>query len=76
MEDRETYISAFEQFFSSFYQKEIDRVLKNYPKIRSIEVDFAELSKFDADLSTTVVDNPDDMIKSAEEAIVRLKRKV
>ena len=73
MEDRETYISQFEQFFSSFHQKEIDRILKNYPKLRSIEIDFSGLSKFDADLSNAVVDNPDDMIRAAEEAIVRLK---
>jgi replicative DNA helicase Mcm len=73
MADLEGYVPPFEQFFTSFYQKEVERVLKDYPKNRSIEVDFKDLLGFDVDLANSLNDSPDDIIKAAETAVERLK---
>ncbi len=73
MADLEGYVPQFEQFFTSFYQKEVERILKDYPKNRSIEVDFKDLLGFDVDLANALNDSPDDLIKAAETAVEGLK---
>jgi replicative DNA helicase Mcm len=73
MADLEGYIPQFEQFFTSFHQKEVERILKDYPKNRSIEVDFKALLGFDIDLANALKESPDDIAKAAEMAIERLK---
>ena len=73
MADLEGYIPQFEQFFTSFHQREIERVLKDYPKNRSIEVDIGDLLRFDIDLANALGESPDDLIKAAETAVERLK---
>jgi replicative DNA helicase Mcm len=73
MADLEGHIPQFEQFFTSFHQKEVERVLKDYPKSRSIEVDFRALLGFDVDLANALNESPDDITKAAEMAVERLK---
>ena len=68
--DSEQVIQKFENFFNTFYNDELLRIVREGE--RSIKVDFRELDTFDIDLADDLLNRPRDILACAEEAITRL----
>ncbi|MDP6626438.1 MAG: LAGLIDADG family homing endonuclease [Methanopyri archaeon] len=68
--DSEQVIQKFENFFNTFYNDELLRIVREGES--SIKVDFRELDSFDIDLADDLLNRPRDILACAEEAITRL----
>ncbi len=66
-------IERFVQFFREAnerkYYANLLKLAKVYPEQRSIFIDFADLEKFDTELADFLLSNPDESIKTAQDAI-------
>ncbi|VVC04353.1 Minichromosome maintenance protein MCM [Candidatus Burarchaeum australiense] len=62
-------IKKFEEFFDLKYRKEIERLAANYPAQKSLEVDYAELERFDVELADELIEEPDQVIEASERAL-------
>jgi len=62
-------VSLFNDFFTSIYKEQIDELLLEYPKRKSIIVDYQDLEKFDPDLADMLIKEPDMVIEAAEQSI-------
>jgi len=71
-EDISEAISEFEDFLSSGYKKQIDELVGNYPKKKSLNVDFLDLERYDPDLADALVKKPDLLIDAAQKALVAI----
>lgn len=60
-------IKKFQEFFESYYKTDVLESARTGKKF--LIVDFAELAKFDTDLSELLLENPEDVIKAAEIAV-------
>jgi replicative DNA helicase Mcm len=60
-------VEQFEEFFSHFYEKELLTAAAQGKK--SIEIDFTLLDKFDPSLADKLLNDPENIIKAAKEAI-------
>ncbi|MBM3229766.1 minichromosome maintenance protein MCM, partial [Candidatus Parvarchaeota archaeon] len=49
---------------------QINELVTSYPGKRSLQLDFAELARFDPDLADALLENPDDYLKAATQALV------
>ena len=65
-------VDKFENFFKVKYRKEIERLVGNYPEKKSLNIDFAELDRFDPELADALIVKPDSMIEGAKEALQRI----
>ena len=65
-------VSLFNDFFTLAYKQKIDELLLIYPTHKSINVDYHDLEKFDADLADELVKEPDIVIAAAEQSIKQL----
>lgn len=65
-------IKKFEEFFDSQYKPEIEKLAANYPTKRSLEVDYAKLSKYDVELADELMKEPDHVIEAAEGALEQM----
>ncbi|MCR4369377.1 MAG: minichromosome maintenance protein MCM [archaeon] len=63
------FIEKFEAFFKDRYSKEIERLVTNYPKKRSLHVDFTDIEHYDPDLADEILVNSDICIEAATLAI-------
>ena len=63
------FTARFKQFFESAFIKNVNELVKAYPKKQSLEVDFKILEKFDYELADELLDNPDAVLQAAEDAI-------
>ncbi|MFH1393549.1 MAG: minichromosome maintenance protein MCM [Candidatus Micrarchaeota archaeon] len=70
--DLSPLISLFHDFFTLVYKEKVNRVLLNYPTIRSIEVDYLDLEKFDPELADKLVKDPDVVLDAAKESILEM----
>ncbi|MFA5412827.1 MAG: minichromosome maintenance protein MCM [Candidatus Micrarchaeia archaeon] len=68
-QDLSSLISSFEEFFTTIYKDKITDVLLAYPRLRSIEVDYGDLEKFDNSLADALIDSPELVVEAAEQAI-------
>ena len=68
-QDLSSLISSFEEFFTTIYKEKITDVLLAYPRIRSIEVDYSDLERFDTSLADALIATPELVIEAAEQAI-------
>ena len=62
-------IAIFNDFFTSVYKAEIDRLLIVYPNKKSLFVDYQALEKFDPEIADKLQHEPDIVIDAAEKAI-------
>ena len=62
-------VEQFEEFFSSTYAEKINDLAEAYPEKRSLEIDYSDLERFSPQLADELLDNPDVLIKAAEEAL-------
>jgi len=66
------FIEKFEQFFDLSLSEKVSELNANYPVQKSIDVPFMELEKFDPDLADLLLENPDLVVPSAEQALFNL----
>jgi len=65
-------VALFNDFFTIIYKQKIDELLLVYPNRKSINVDYQDLEKYDADLADRVIKEPDLLIEAAEESITQM----
>jgi replicative DNA helicase Mcm len=65
-------IDKFTDFFNAYYLDHLNSMFIGYPKIRSVYVDLRDLQRFDADLASELMENPDGVLKSANLALSKL----
>ncbi|MBU0586878.1 minichromosome maintenance protein MCM, partial [Candidatus Micrarchaeota archaeon] len=75
-EDISSLKNKFYEFFSTAYTDKINVVAAHYPIMKSLNVDYRELEKYDYDLADMLVKRPDDVIAASEEAIRMLNRTI
>ncbi len=68
----ENLIKQFHEFFSVHYRRELNEVVVSYPRNRSVYVDYQTLELLYPGLADTLLQEPDMVIASAEEAIKRM----
>ncbi|OWP53928.1 hypothetical protein B2I19_01230, partial [Thermoplasmatales archaeon ARMAN] len=61
--------SRFDDFLELYYREGIDDIIVGFPDKRSLNVDIADLAKFDPDLASELANNPDVIIKAANESL-------
>lgn len=62
----------FTEFFNAYYIDHINNMYLKYPKERSLYTDFRDLEKFDTELAEELLNNPDDVLPSANYALSKL----
>jgi replicative DNA helicase Mcm len=60
--------NKFLEFFNEYYLDQINDIYVSYPKRRSLLVNILDLQKFDIDLASQLIINPDSLIPSADAA--------
>ncbi len=73
VETSESSVEKFKEFIEIAYNDELKRVLSNYPKIKSLNIDLNAVEKFDLDLAEEIIKKPDEMISAAEKAIKEME---
>jgi len=68
-QDLSSLISSFEEFFTTIHKEKITDVLLAYPRIRSVEVDYNDLERFDTSLADALIVTPELVVEAAEQAI-------
>ncbi len=61
--------SKFDAFFDAYYADEISDIIVSFPDKRSLNVNFKDLSKFDPELASELVENPDTVLEAANESL-------
>lgn len=61
--------ARFEKFFRTYYNREILKIAEGYPEVRSLNVDFHVLEKYDISLADGLLASPDFILPMAEKAI-------
>ena len=64
-----TIKARFDEFFDKYYKDFINDLIINFPKQRSLKVNFKDLAKFDPDLANELIDKPDIIIEAANESL-------
>ncbi|MDO9516613.1 MAG: minichromosome maintenance protein MCM [Methanosarcinaceae archaeon] len=62
----------FKIFLKKYYWNEILQLANEYPDQRSLLVDFSDLEMFDRELADELLENPDDVIPSAKQALQQI----
>lgn len=64
--------SKFIDFFNAYYLDKINDMYIGYPKRRSLILDIKDLEKFDVDLASELLSNPDEILPKASEALASM----
>jgi len=73
---KEALRRSWEQFLRKYQKSEVDEVALAYPEETSLFVPYAELLKHDDELADATLENPEDSLEAATEAIRRLETPV
>ncbi|MBI1973854.1 ATP-binding protein [Candidatus Micrarchaeota archaeon] len=65
-------VTLFEEFFGSYYKKDLEKLAEVYPERRSLNVDYKNLDEFNIELADELIHKPYMTIQCAREAIQRL----
>jgi len=68
--EQEELVERFSEFFNEFYIDDLATVLTENRK--SIEVDFSLLDKFDVEIADYLFEEPEEVVKAAEESIKQI----
>ena len=68
--EHEELVERFSEFLNEFYMDDLVTAMTESKK--SIEIDFSLLDRFDVDVADHIFDEPDDVIKAAEEAVTQI----
>ncbi|MBN3036952.1 MAG: minichromosome maintenance protein MCM [Candidatus Diapherotrites archaeon] len=69
MESATSYVQELEGFFKEKYRKDLERLAEFYPDEKSLNIDYHTLEAYSPSLADDLTENPDLVIKAAEEAI-------
>lgn len=61
--------ARFDEFFDTYYREQINGIIVSYPDKRSMMVSVKDLSKFDPELASELIDNPDTVLEAAQESM-------
>jgi len=61
--------AKFDEFFEAYYKDRIADIIVAFPDKRSLSVDFKDLSKFDPELASELVDNPETILEAANASL-------
>ena len=64
-----TTVAKFEEFFSTSYKDDVFEILEKFPDERSLNIDYNNLEMFDPDLADLLIEKPEEVIQSAQQAI-------
>lgn len=64
-----TIKNKFSEFFDSYCKEGVAEIVTAFPDKRSLMVDVKELSRFDPELASELVDNPEMILEAASEAL-------
>jgi len=68
--DHQEYVDTFEQFFREYYRDAVGELARGYPSERkSLHVDYDDLYRFDRELAEQFLEQPEQLRRSAEEAL-------
>ncbi|MGC8496226.1 MAG: minichromosome maintenance protein MCM [Candidatus Micrarchaeia archaeon] len=65
----ESIKARFGEFFDAYYREQIADIIVAFPDRRSLRVDFKDLSKFDPEIASELIQNPDHIIEAANAAL-------
>ncbi len=66
------YIEILLDFFEEIYKKEIEHLASNYPKEKSLDIDYKKLEDFDLDISERLLESPVIITEAANAAIKKI----
>ncbi|MCQ2972948.1 MAG: minichromosome maintenance protein MCM [archaeon] len=64
-----TTVAKFEEFFSTSYKDDVFEILEKFPDERSLNIDYNNLEMFNPDLADLLIEKPEEVIQSAQQAI-------
>ncbi|MDE1845822.1 MAG: minichromosome maintenance protein MCM [Candidatus Micrarchaeota archaeon] len=64
--------NKFVEFYNAYYLDHVNSMYISYPKKRSILVDIKDLQKFDSDLVTELINKPDTILPTANQALASM----
>ncbi|HVA82536.1 MAG TPA: hypothetical protein VNF06_00005, partial [Candidatus Aquilonibacter sp.] len=64
--------NKFVEFYNAYYTDHINSMYISYPKKRSVLIDIKDLQKFDSDLVTELLNKPDTIIPTANQALASM----
>jgi len=65
----ESLVASWQNFFEEKYKSDIETVALSYPAVRSLNVNYDEIEKFDEKLTELLINQPYKAIPNAEEAL-------
>ncbi len=68
----EEYINKFIEFYNAYYINQINDMFLSYPKKRSVNIELKDLEKFDSELATELINNPDSILPLANAALEKM----
>ncbi len=71
--DLSSLVGVFDEFFNSVYKERVSDVALSYPRIRSVEVDYNDLERFDPGVADALLNDPDDVLEAARQAVANMK---
>ncbi len=66
------FVALFEEFFTSYVDKEVSAVASTYPEVRSISIDYSKLLSFNHELAEALLEEPDEVLSKASIALRNL----
>lgn len=66
------YLARFEDFFNSHYKSALEKLAEEYPKKRSLEVDYKTLEAYDIDLADELIEKPYAILEAARDAVSQM----
>ncbi len=61
--------NKFDDFFDAYYKEGIADIITSFPDKRSLNIDVKVLSRFDPELASELVENPDTILEAAVESL-------
>lgn len=65
-------VAKWEEFLSSRYEKEILELADSYPDVRSLVVQFPDLTRYDPDFADQLLEEPEQLFEAAQAALLEL----
>ncbi|MGC8662578.1 MAG: minichromosome maintenance protein MCM [Candidatus Micrarchaeia archaeon] len=68
----EEYKGKFIEFYNTYYLSQINEMFIAYPKRRSILIDIKDLEKYDSEIASELINNPDNILQLADIALAAM----
>ncbi|MGB9635417.1 MAG: minichromosome maintenance protein MCM [Candidatus Micrarchaeia archaeon] len=71
MNPDEGLLNELEEFLNTIYGPEIAKIKSKFPQMRSLYIDYNELSRWNSEIADMLLTEPDKVISAADEALLR-----